>query len=1218
MAIYISKNAVNNIPDEARSKYSPVNGGALVSKHFKNSSLYTSLTYQGQGADFVEEGSKGSHINLLQVAINAVSQKRRVNQNILVDGIFGPKTKKAVMNIQESLGIENTGIINSETLLAIDKEMASNILYDAESGEVLNKNNAKLEIVTNTTGSIIQTYLKADDQSKLGPKIEEGEVFYYLQSTHEDYGIVTIDNNLVINREINLEDSTLSEQNKFFVKKEDVTFSTTVEQPEPGAELITVQPGESLISIIYNKYYGEEYHILKNPNVEDPNDPRNDLSNPDNVIHTFPQRNIQTDARLKFIVNLLLYMNSDEDQNIHNIELSAPYKRYTDEDIDELNIYDNEGYNLNYQLYLEKLQAKDPEYQWEFKNETYEVEGRSYSFDAPIENIEGKQLWLPSRTYVEGLYYALNIQPKVGRMYKKVTIPNSITPEKPEGDSFLDWVEENVFEEFINIVRETLDTVEDLAEEVVETVITTYREAREYFSKMYDWFIASMNDFWERGFGAQLDTGLVITAPVFGVPGTLRKYETSHLWRNVTPEDKFVMTLFEKSTIEVGIDVGIGPELVIGAKKKKGVSKVGSGKTKGSKRKTKYGITAIGAAEGVLAFETRSKYEFDISKGNTPLIAMGIAMLNNSSIVDNLTQNPLGKVIEKGIFILIDYFLSANIDPEEYLVQWDAGVYLQGKVYGEAFVELGDDKNEKFSNNKGEKNNNLKPGGILALLDKLDFSADAEGFRKYGGKFTYKAEFENLPDVYEEGFRMPSKVSLEGELYAESGQSLEISFGSFIAQFITGLAEEVIPLTPTFNLHLGMALLLNLEYTRKTTPDQHNFLNHFPVANALYGVFDPENNITKTVGLKLYSGSLDDPLSIGTESIFWFDFTKLKEYIITVLFDDVDNDASYWDVFENFIDLFHNISLRKKIVIGDGITNKNSKKARNIVTKSGTKLQKKYKNFFDIDGDDFFKDLFKNFLSFSTAIDIGANLELKEIIQTAQFVYRYLQFVASKSQFVGEDIIKYERVEKEMSKIVKEATQDIIALTIEDSVNSSILTDIYTRALINLEDLYNKEELSFLNQNLRSYINIIGDFIKILDQEGILSGTVASSSEVIKTISPHLKEIYLIMESAILFLLKKSNLNFYLEGNLTGSFSGRGSLGAITKAKLGFSLEAGIYNRTDLIKDGKPVIELTDSYFDFINDILSIFGNPSIEELANSYKIGVLLTSNSANKNTNN
>lgn len=1218
MAIYISKNAVNNIPDEVRSKYSPVNGGALVSKHFKNSSLYTSLACQGQGADFVEEGTKGSHINLLQVAINAISQKRGVDQNILVDGIFGPKTKKAVMNIQESLGIENTGVINSETLLAIDKEMASNILYDTESGEVLNKNNAKLEIVTNNTGSIIQTYLKANDQSKLGPKIEEGEVFYYLQSTHEDYGIVTIDNNLVINREINPEGSTLSEQNKFFVKKEKVTFSTTtIEQPEPGAELITVQPNESLVSIIYNKYYGEEYHILKNPNIEDPGDPRNDLSNPDNIIHTFPQREVQKDTRLRFIINLLLYMNSDEDQNIHNIELSAPYKRYTDQDIDELNIYDNEGYNLNYELYLEKLQAKDPQYQWEFKNDSHEVNGKQYSFKAPIENIEGKQLWLPSRTYVEGLYYALNIQPKVGRMYKKVTIPNSITSEKPEGDSFLDWVEENVFEGFIDNVREAFNGIEDITDEVIETVVTTYREAREYFIKMYDWFIASMNDFWERGFGAQLGTDIAITVPVYGVPLGLKLNETAHIWRNVTPENKFVVTLFEKSTIAGGLDAGIGPELVLGTKKKGGASKVGSGNTNNGRRKTRYGVEATAGVEAFLGFETRSIYEFDIAKGNAALIAMGIAMLDNSTIVNSLTQNPISKLISKGLFALIDYFLSASIDPEEYLTQWEAGVYAEGRIYVDASVEFGSESDPKFSNEKGKKNQNLKAGGLLALFKELGFTSNAEASVKFGGKFTYKAEFENLPDVYEESFRMPSKVSLEGEISAEAKLSLQTRFGSFITRFITGVFNGVIPIIPNFNLHTGVALLLNFEYERKATPDQHSFFSHVPAADALFGVLDPNNNITKTVGLKLTTGSLDDPLGNGSELSFWFEFAKLKEYVIAVI-EETDGVNGYLTDLEIFLELFNKMTIRKKMLLGDGVTNRNSGRARKMVTNSGTRLKKHYKTFIDVNAEGSFLDFLKSVISFLVAVDVEATFEMKEIIQTTKFIYRYLQFIVSKSQFIDGDLVTYEKVEKEVSKIVKETTEDIASLTIDNSVSSSILSDIYTRALINLEDLYANEAFNLPTQNLRSYINIIGDFIKMMDQEGILSTTESDADGVIKTISPQIIEIYSIMETAILFLMKKSKLNFYIEGNLTAAIGGAAGIAAGTKAKLGFSVEAGIYNRTDLIKDGEPTLELTDSYFDLINDILSIFGSPSIAELANSYKIGVLLTSNSANKNTNN
>lgn len=1210
MAIYISKNAVNNIPDEVRSRYSPVKRRALASNHFKNSSIYTNLARQGQGADFLEEGAKGTHIRSLQTAINAVSAKNDINQDLVVDGVFGPKTKNAIINLQEFLGVENTGVINSETLLEIDRELASEIVYNTLSGEVYNENGSEAVIAINNTGSPIQTYVQADDRSEPGPTIKNGQPFNYTQSNNSNYGIVAFDNTI----KIDIENPALNQQNKFFIKKDEISFSTAVEQPEPGAELITVQPGESLISIIYDKYYGEEYHILKQPNLESPDDPRNDQSNPDNIIHTFPIREIEKDTRLKFIVNLLLYMNSDEDQNIHNIQLSSPYKRYTDEDIDELNIYDNEGYNLNYQLYLEKLQAKDPEYQWEFKDDSHEVNGRQYSFKAPIESIEGKQLWLPSRTYVEGLYYALNIQPKVGRMYKKVTVPDSITPEKPEGDSFLDWVEENVFEGFIDIVSETLDTVEGLADEVVKTVIATYREAREYFSKMYNWFITSMNDIWLRGFGAQLSTDFAITAPIYGVPLGLKTYETAHIWRNVTPQNQFIVTLFEKSIIEGGIDAGVGPELVIGAKKKKGASKVGSGNTNKGRRKTRYGVTASAGAEALLGFETRSIYEFDIAKSNAALIAMGIAMLDNSTIINSLTQNPISKIINKGLFALVDYFISASIDPEEYLIQWDAGVYAQGRVYAEASVEFGSNSDSKFSNDKGDKKQNLKSGGLLALFKKLGFTANTEAFVKFGGKFTYKAEFKNLPDVHEESFRMPSKVSLEGEVYAEAGLSLNVRFGSFITRFITGIFSTAIPIIPSLNLHTGIAFLLNFEYERKTTPDQHNFFNHTPASEALYGVLDPNNNITKTVGLKLTTGSLDDPLGNGSELSFWLEFAKLKEYFIAVI-EGADSVNGVFTNFETFLELFNKMTIRKKLLIGDGVTNRNSIRAKKMVTNSGTKLKKHYKNFIDVKGDGSITDIIKGLISFSVAIDVEATFEMKEIIQTVKFIYKYLQLIVSENQFIDDDKIKYKIVVEKISKIVREVTEDIAISTPESSVAPSRLTDIYTSALMELETIYADESFNLPTQNLRSYINIIGDFIKMMDQEGLLSTTAPNADEVVKTVSPQIREVYSIMKSSILFLMKKSKLNFYMEGNLTGSLAGGAGLGAGTKARIGFSIEAGIYNRTDLIKDGEHILEFGDTYFDLINDILSIFGSPSVEQLANNYEIGLLLASNSANEN---
>ncbi len=1199
MAIYISKNAIKNIPDEARSSYTSNGGNVLFSNHFKNSPFFNNLVNQSQGADFLEEGDTGNHVKLLQTAINTFTESNGILLNTSISGVFDQSTINAIKGIQTVANLPVTGDLDSETLKVLDRQLARDIIYDTETGKTFNNSTSNNIIAINNTNTPIQTYVQPNQNSKLGPKIQPKQTLTYTSSNHSDYGIVTFHDSV----SINLENPNLNKKNRFFVKNNQLEFPNITEAPEPGAELITVQPDESLVSIIYNKYYGEEYHILKNPVPENPDDPRNDISNPENIIHTFPKRDLEKDTRLKFIVNLLLYVNSDEDQNIHNIKLLSQYKRYTDQDIDDLNIYDNEGYNLNYQLFLEKLQEKDPEYDWQFINEKHDVNGISYNFKAPIENIAGKKLWLPSRTYVEGLYYALNVQPKVNRMYKKVTVPNSITEEKPEGDSFFDWITDEAFDIYITTVETTLG----IGDHITRKVMETYREAREYFTKMYDWLIATMNLNWDRGFGIQLDAGFAITAPIFGTisPG-IELSETAYIWRKVTPEDQITISLFEKSILSGRFEAGYGPELSIGSKKKSGASKVGAGSTKKGKRKTRYELVNHAAAELGITFESRSQYEFNISKDNPALIAMMVALMGNI---------PLSIVAKNGLFAVMDYFLSASIDPEEYLVHWEVGVFVQGRAYAESSVEFGGNENQTFSNEKGKKDKNLKTSGLFSLLKNLNFTASGETFIKYGEKFTYKAEFKNLPNVYEEGFRMPSKVSLEGRIYVEAGLSLNIRFGKFITRFITGVLDNIIPLIPALNLHTGIALSHNFEYNRKTTPDQHSFLNHYPVANAIYGVFDPNNNITKTVGLKLTLGSLDDPLIAGAEASFWLEFATLKEYVIALL-ENNDESTGFFTNVSAFMELFNKMTLRKKILIGNGITNRNSKGASKMRTSTGISFRKHYSGFLNFQNSNSIKEFLASLISFSAAVDLEANFEMKEVIQTTKFIYEYLRFVVSKIQFTGEDLIKYEKVELEVSKLIKQTTSEIASITLEESLTPGVLNTIYNNALEKLENMYANEEFSFPVHKLKPYINIIGDFIKMMDKEGILSTIAKSADGVTKTISPYLDEIYSIMETVVLYLIQKSNLNFYLEGNLTTSLSGSAgiALGG-TKARLGFSGELGIYNRTDLIKNGEFILALTDSYFDFTNDILSIFDLPSISEITNSSKIGEMLISNSTNKN---
>ena len=141
---------------------------------------------------------------------------------------------------------------------------------------------------------------------------------------------------------------------------------------------------------------------------------------------------------------------------VNDINWAAGYEKYSLEDLDKVSIYDNDSYRLNYEVFLERLKNENSKYDRKFVPDNRTVKGKTYDFDAPIVGLQGNHIWLPSRTYVEGLYYSLNFQPKDERMYKKKTKTGSVTADNPEGESFFDWIDITGFTTFLDNVKRDL------------------------------------------------------------------------------------------------------------------------------------------------------------------------------------------------------------------------------------------------------------------------------------------------------------------------------------------------------------------------------------------------------------------------------------------------------------------------------------------------------------------------------------------------------------------------------------------------------------------------------------------------------------------------------------------------------------------------------------------------------------------------------------------
>lgn len=67
----------------------------------------------------ITSGSKGDYVRTLQMYINAINSKYPEIPRLVVDGIFGPKTKEAVLIFQRMFNLATDGIVGEFTWAAL-------------------------------------------------------------------------------------------------------------------------------------------------------------------------------------------------------------------------------------------------------------------------------------------------------------------------------------------------------------------------------------------------------------------------------------------------------------------------------------------------------------------------------------------------------------------------------------------------------------------------------------------------------------------------------------------------------------------------------------------------------------------------------------------------------------------------------------------------------------------------------------------------------------------------------------------------------------------------------------------------------------------------------------------------------------------------------------------------------------------------------------------
>lgn len=85
--------------------------------------------YLDQSDNILSEGSIGEYVKSLQSYLNVVSNKYPTISLLRVDGIFGPKTKAAVMEFQRIFELKQDGVVGYETWNKLSSATGGNPIY---------------------------------------------------------------------------------------------------------------------------------------------------------------------------------------------------------------------------------------------------------------------------------------------------------------------------------------------------------------------------------------------------------------------------------------------------------------------------------------------------------------------------------------------------------------------------------------------------------------------------------------------------------------------------------------------------------------------------------------------------------------------------------------------------------------------------------------------------------------------------------------------------------------------------------------------------------------------------------------------------------------------------------------------------------------------------------------------------------------------------------
>lgn len=877
----------------------------------------------------------------LQIALMCIDSNPAINFSLPPgfknDSDFGPLTEQAVKDFQALNAINQTGNADALTIEKLDSALM-NDFYDIETGkylrETINKYAVSDQISPDGKYEYKLTYMAADGTMKtVNYQTDIQETFEILSDSDSRYLRVVPENrqsNIIKDLRGNTTFPTIFLDREFGYRQIDAPKST---RRIPGSILYTIQPSDTIVSIIKNYYYGGDLTIKDDGNT----------------IYTIKGREARQNSRMKFYILMSYFFNVDgyTENGIHfgGINLSNPTN--AEALYNELGkIYMHENIKPgttstvsklpNFYNFQKKVQETIPGYNLSFT-------GSPANFNTPqITVTPGTSIWLPPRHFGEMLYNYNTFNPNImldGNNQLRSTPNVSINDIKNEIQS-----RQSAEPDILSMLFDPFDIFGSIdLDTVAESVMDVYDDTIEFFQESYDYIMQSLKDMWPRGTGGFVEFGLGVT---WGIPVATNVETKFFLWRKVTERDKITICISQYGRFFVGLDtgVGVGGSFGIGSKKKK--EGMNLGVYAGASADLQAGLFVEGSAD----------FEFPVTEDNCALLSM---------LMGALLSGAGGTVLQVGAFTvteLLKYFDVADLSPFQYLVKSNVGI--GGEVAGQAEAEIGirttrqpnaDDQAGDTVPEADKKKSWFTMNNMLKYAD-IGASAEANVTLKLID-IEYTAEY-NPATCFQHGTmtRIPQNTSVQLGSSISAKLSLDLQKGPFA--MLVGAGVVLAPLDAllsllSFDVGFGFYVKLECDYT----------------ANPLSG---PGAKLPVTTRL-LKLGTFSGDTYYGQQGSEMYIYLNLDLFL-----DMITSDADF--NIANVINLIHSFQYHKKVGIEPSLPIKNTNKT---VANDPNPMPKKIgpvygaKVYRDIDStDDFINHVdlgFGAFLDVDLTVKIGSS-----------------------------------------------------------------------------------------------------------------------------------------------------------------------------------------------------------------------------------------------------